>query len=118
MAESTCQQLKHSGPGKADHGQSIDDCEKSESPCISDHVRENVAQRQKHSNCRRPHFSSDEVLAIFVRRPDLSTMLTGERMRRTFAALSKQVLSIVKINAIIFLKDVLLLNPSGGCIDF
>ena len=42
---------------------------------------------------RRPHFSANEVLAIFARRPDVRNMLTGERMRRTFAAVSKQVVN-------------------------
>lgn len=40
---------------------------------------------------RRQHFSAEEVVEIFARRPDSRSMLTGERMRRTFAALSKQV---------------------------
>ena len=40
---------------------------------------------------RRSHFTPDEVVAIFRRRPDIRAMLTGERMRRAFTARSKQV---------------------------
>lgn len=63
----------------------------------SDHAeRYKNVLRQLSTKCRRihsrrTHFSADEVLEIFGRRPDVRKIITGERMRRTFAALSKQV---------------------------
>ncbi len=65
-------------------------------------AREIMAKRLQQGDRRRPHFSTDEVVAIFVRRPDLRTMLTGERMRRTFAAVSKQVFSNVEFDSILY----------------
>ena len=40
---------------------------------------------------RRQHFTVNEVVAIFVLRPDVRNMRTGECMRRAFTARSKQV---------------------------
>lgn len=73
-----------------------DKCSREEPNCVDEvepEISVEIADSQQQLSfrrSRRPHFSSEEVIAIFHRRPDIRGMLTGERMRRAFAALSKQ----------------------------